>query len=287
MHWVYLVLFTALLQALKDVFIKRTVRRVHYIIVCWSYCVFALVFLAPAVAYVGIPEIKSGFWVALVMSGTFNTIAFLLYFKALQSSDLSLTIPMLTFTPLFMLITSPIIVGEFPSRMGLLGILLIVTGSYVLNVRRMQRGFFSPFKALFHHKGPKLMFLVALIWSLTANYDKIGLQNSSPVFWLFAAFLFIALALTPIVFIAVRVEFGQAVANAGNIACIGFLEAVSLIFQMVALTMTLVPYVVSIKRTSVIFGVILGSLIFKEKGFKERLVGAALMVCGVFCIALF
>jgi len=287
MHWVYLVLFTALLQALKDVFIKRTVRRVHYIIVCWSYCVLTVVFLIPALAYVGIPEIKTEFWTALMMSGTLNTAAFLLYFKALHSSDLSITVPMLTFTPLFMLITSPIIVGEFPSRMGLLGILLIVTGSYVLNARRLQKGFFAPFKALFHHKGPKLMFFVAVIWSVAANYDKIGLENSSPVFWLFAAFLFIAVTLTPIMIILARSEIGQAFANAGNIACIGFFEAVSLIFQMAALTMTLVPYVVSVKRTSVIFGVVLGSLIFKEKGFKERMAGAALMVCGVLCVAFF
>ena len=287
MHWVYLVLFTALLQALKDVFIKKTVRRVHYILVCWSYCVLTVAFLAPALAYVGIPEIRAGFWTALVISGVLNSMAFLLYFKALHSSDLSLTIPMLTFTPLFMLITSPILVGEFPSPMGLLGILLIVAGSYVLNVRRLQRGFLAPFQALFLHKGPKLMFLVALIWSVAANYDKIGLERSSPVFWLLATFLFIALALTPIMLIAARSEFGQALTNAGNIACVSFFEAVSLTFQMIALTMTLVPYVVSIKRTSVIFGVILGSLIFKEKGFRERLAGAALMVCGVFCIALF
>jgi len=287
MHWVYLVLFTALLQAVKDVFIKRTVRRVHCLVVCWSYCVLTVLFLAPALAYVGIPETGSEFWSALVVSGVLNTIAFVLYFKALQSSDLSLTVPMLTFTPLFMLLTSPILAGEFPTRMGPLGMLLIVTGSYVLNVRRLQKGFFAPFKLLFHHKGPKLMFLVALIWSVTANYDKIGLEQSSPVFWLFAAFLFIALALTPITLVLARAEMGQALANAGNIACIGFFEAVSLVFQMIALTMTLVPYVISIKRTSVIFGVILGTLIFKEKGFKERLAGAALMVCGVFCIALF
>jgi uncharacterized membrane protein len=55
---------------------------------------------------------------------------------------------------------------------------------------------------------------------------------------------------------------------------------------MVALTMALVPYVIAVKRLSAVFGVLIGALLFKESGLAERLFGTALMVAGVFFIAL-
>ena len=51
-------------------------------------------------------------------------------------------------------------------------------------------------------------------------------------------------------------------------------------------TLTLVAYVIAIKRTSVCFGVLWGHLIFHEKGMKERLTGAVVMVLGVVLIVL-
>jgi len=55
---------------------------------------------------------------------------------------------------------------------------------------------------------------------------------------------------------------------------------------MKAISLTLVAYVIAIKRTSVIISVIFGHSIFKEKGIKERLLGAIIMVIGVLFITL-
>ena len=55
---------------------------------------------------------------------------------------------------------------------------------------------------------------------------------------------------------------------------------------MTAISLTLVTYVIAIKRTSVIMSVLWGAIIFKEKGIKERLVGAVIMVLGVVLIVL-
>jgi drug/metabolite transporter (DMT)-like permease len=68
---------------------------------------------------------------------------------------------------------------------------------------------------------------------------------------------------------------------------IGLVAAIRSVFQMSAIALTLVAYVISIKRTSVIFGILFGVLILKEKGLSERLTGAFIMVVGVFLIAWF
>ena len=67
---------------------------------------------------------------------------------------------------------------------------------------------------------------------------------------------------------------------------IGFFAAVRAVTQMLAINLTLVAYVISIKRTSVLFSIVFAYLVFKEKGIKERLSGAILMVLGVCLITL-
>lgn len=276
---------TALFQALLDISAKQ-VKEVSGLVLCWAYCYGTSLLLLPGLLYFGIPEIHPQFWPALAANGVLNGTAFTLYFTAIQSSDLSLTVPMQTFTPMFMLLTSPLLVHEFPGTWGIAGIFLIVTGSYLLNLREWSKGLFAPFRALLREPGPRLMLLVAVIWSFSGNIDKIGIENSSKLFWLVTQFGLIGILLTFVVaFREGRKAFR--IFRAGYAPwLVAVFQASGAVCQMTALTMTIVPYVISIKRLSVIFGVILGSLLFKEPGLKARLPAAALMCAGVFLITL-
>ena len=49
--------------------------------------------------------------------------------------------------------------------------------------------------------------------------------------------------------------------------------------------MAQIPYLIAVKRTSVIMTSLFGFFLFKEKGVKERLAGTILMVLGVFILA--
>ena len=112
--WFILALGTALTQAAKDVLIKK-ITLGDGLVLCCAFCWMSTAMLLAALAATGVPEIKPGFWLALGSSAAINSVALTLYFTAIRASDLSLTAPMLTFTPLFMLATSPVIVGEYPT----------------------------------------------------------------------------------------------------------------------------------------------------------------------------
>lgn len=287
--WLIFSFLTAFFESTKDVFSKKSLKNINEYAVAWSLRFFALPFLIPFLFFIKIPSwgaLESKFWIALLVSGFLNLIATVLFMKAIKYSDLSTTIPMITFTPLFLLMTSPLIVGEFPAALGLLGILFIVAGSYVLNIQERHKGYLAPFKALLKEKGPKLMLLVAFIWSITSNFDKIGVQNSSPIFWSIAINTFIALAMFPLMFYKSQKNISQFPIKLKALVPIGLFSALTVIFQMTAINLTLVAYVISIKRTSAIMSVLLGCLIFKEKGIRERIVGVVIMVIGVLLITL-
>lgn len=216
-----------------------------------------------------------------------NMVAVTLYMRAIKASDLSLTLAMLTFTPLFMLVTSPVILGEFPDRLGGLGMILIIAGAYLLHLGPFQnRRLLDPFRALWNVPGSRIMLLVAFIWSFTANLDKIGVTNSSPAFWLFSFFLVMSLGLTPVVLLRSHRPLRQLRGNVQALVLVGLFGSLALVLQMWAITLTLAAYVVSIKRMSVVFGVLFGYFVFGEKGLNRRLVCAALMVAGVALIAM-
>ncbi|MCI0698202.1 DMT family transporter [candidate division KSB1 bacterium] len=287
MTWFVLSLLTALCESLKDVFSKRGLEDIDEYVIAWSLRFFAVLFLLPILFFVKLPTLTKDFWLALFLGGGLNAICTILYMKAIKQAALSLTVPLVAFTPLFLLLTSPFMIGEFPDLSGIGGILLIVIGSYVLNFSAKPRGYLAPFRALFKESGPRLMLLVAFLWSITANCDKIGIRNSSPLFWSIAATTFMSLVLVPIMLYKSPRAIKQLPAVFKKLVPIGFFCALTVIFQMLAVSLTLVAYVIAIKRTSTVMSVLWGFLIFKEAGFKEHLQGAGIMVAGVLLISLF
>jgi uncharacterized membrane protein len=155
-----------------------------------------------------------------------------------------------------------------------------------LNIQRFDEGILSPIKALFEERGPVLMLSVAFIWSITANVDKIGVLNSSPIFYSFT----LSGALTVELFIAMHLRSKkypeQIKRNLRGLVPIGLFFSLGILSQMTAIEMTLAPFVIAIKRTSILIGSIYGFVIFKESNLRERLLGASIMILGLLMIIL-
>lgn len=277
---------TALFESLKDLAGKFGLKQLDEFFISWSMMAFALPILLPFLFFIDIPELNGTFYQALLYGGILNGISLILYMRAIKLSALSITIPMITFTPLFLLVTSPIMLGEYPSAVGIFGVLLIVFGSYMLNIKKSGEGLLKPFRALVEEPGPRLMLLVAFIWSITSNIDKIGVQNSSPVFWSIAMTCFLAIALFPLMLIYSKPTSKTVARQLRYLIPLGLFNALTFVTQMIAINFILVAYVISIKRGSAILSVVWGHLFFEEKGIRERLTGVIIMVAGVMLIAI-
>lgn len=286
MTWLIFAGLTALFDSLKDVQSKRAFPFVDIYLVSWSLFALMLPVLAGIWAMHRIPLLGPQFALALTVGGVLNAIAVLLFVIALNSSDLSITVPLLTLSPLFLLVTSPWLVGEYPSVVDMLGVGLILLGSYILNLTNIRDGFLSPFRAILRERGPRLMLIVAFIWSITANFDKIGVLNSSPEFWVVSLFSFIAVLLLPIVVFKSNQPLKQIQLHYPSLLLIGALNGLTVFLQMQAIQIAPVTRVIAIKRMSTLLGVFWGYLFFKESGIRERMIGAAIMVLGVFVIML-
>lgn len=285
MLWVPLALMTAVFESAKDVLSKLHLRQADEYLVAWAWRCFALPFLLPPLLFLPLPRPEGEFWWALLVSGVLNTVSAVLYMQALKASDLSLTVPMVAFSPLFLLLTSPLLLGEAPGWRGVAGVLLIVAGSYRLGSAPGRRGLLAPLRALLAERGPRLMLLVALIWSVSANIDKIGVLHSSPLHWAAALNGFVALALLPAV--VLRCRGGRPLPHdRKGLLLIGAAGGLGSACQMAAISLTLVPYVIAIKRSSTVMSVLWGHLRLGETGIRRRLPAALLMLAGILLITL-
>lgn len=284
--WIVYSLLTALFNSLKSVSSKKSLRSLDKYVVSWFVHFLPFVFIMPLAFAVGFPELGEDFWPVFVLDCCLSAVATVLSIKALMRCDLSVTVPMSAFTPLFLLFTSYLILGEIPSAGGFIGVIMVVVGAYFLNISERKNGWKAPFKALIKEEGPKLMLAAAFIWSITGNLDKIAVQNSSPIFFSMSENFLIALLITPFALGKIRKQKREIAKEKIHIAAIGIFSALMVIFQMIAIQEALVVYVLAIKRVSILISIILGGLIFKEKGIKQRFIGGAIMVLGVLFITL-
>lgn len=285
MVWFVFAFLAALFSALMAVFKKKSLKDVDEYFVGWSWRFFTVLFLIPLLLFTKF-EFGDKFWIALLIGGSLNAINTIIIVKAIKESDISITMPMISFTPLFILILSPLIINELPSFTGLIGVLLIVLGAYFLKIKEIKKGLLVPFKSLFKEKGPRLMLLAAFIWSITSIYDKIGTLNSSPILWSFLMNLFIVGLISPIMLYKSKNKISLLKTKFYYLIPIGLFGAAMAVSQMTAVSIGIVSYVISIKRTSILLSVLFGFFVFKEKNIKPRLMGAIIMILGVLLITL-
>ena len=115
--------------------------------------------------------------IILVIMGLLSALLFL---KAIRQSELSLTIPLLSLSPMFSSLFSFFFLNEKLLNIQYLGIFLIILGTLILYSKKLTLNeILQSFKIILTNNSAKLMVLVSIIWSLTPVLDKLCLKNSS------------------------------------------------------------------------------------------------------------
>jgi len=286
MEWFLYALLCALSLSTTDALSKKALKNTDELIVAWVRVGFSLPFLFFTILPIELPHLDRTFWHTLVILLPLEITAILLYIKAIKVSPLSLTIPFLSLTPVFLIITSFLILGEFPDKSGLAGILLITIGAYLLNLHQGQKEILSPFKSIFKEKGSVIMIGVAFIYSITSNYGKVAILHSDPLFFgAFYTFL-LTMILFPFALFKILKQPLRFKAQLKTFLLIGLFYALMVIFHYQAIARVEVAYMISIKRTSLLFSVLYGGLVFKETNISERFIGSLIMLIGVVFITL-
>jgi drug/metabolite transporter (DMT)-like permease len=286
--WIILSLIAAFTGGTSDALTKRALLKNNVYAIAWLRQLVVVILLAPCLFIIPIPQINEDFSRAFLTALPFEVLAYIFYMKAIKISPLSLTVPFLSLTPICLMVIPYVILGESVSIIGGAGILLIAIGSYTLNIKEIRKGFFEPIRAISREKGSIFMIITAILYGFTNTFGKQAIENSSALFFGVTYNIAFFMALSPVIFKIGKIHlhghickktFGAAIAP-------GFFAAITVIFYTVALSLANVAYMVAVSRLSLLVGVIYGHFLFKETGFRERMVGTMLMLIGFSIIAL-
>lgn len=290
MEWLPITLLCALSLAASDAATKAWLPDYSARELSLVRFTVAGLLLSPVFLFYPLGSPEPGFWLWMAALVPLEILAMLLYMTSIRDHPLSLTLPYLAFTPVFVLLTGWLILGEQADSSGFSGILLVVFGGWLLNVEHAEirnwRTWADPLKAIVREPGSRMMLGVALIFSLTSVGGKAAMQYSTPES--FGAFYFATTgAVTALVFsVGNRRILPRLWRRPLPVLLVAGLTAVMVASHFIALSLVEVAYMVSVKRTSLLFGILFGALFFHERGLGTHLVAGAIMVCGIYLIVL-
>lgn len=286
MLWFFLSMIAAFLMATNGAYMKRFFSDVSP----WDMCIIPFFYATPlcgaALLFIDIPTIGPGFFPALSWVLPLTMVAIILHFRAIHMSPLSLTLPFLSFTPVFVFVTGDLLLDETLSTWGTVGILLVVAGGYILNIDSAKHGVLGPIKAIFKEPGSAIMLIVAALYGLCSVGGKVLILHSSPMFAAMTLFGLYGPLLTIVLVGVGKASFKTITSRPLLGMGVGFFIFIEIICHNIAISLTAAAYMITIKRMAGIFSVMYGWLWFNERGIRYRLVGTGVMTLGAGCIAI-
>jgi len=284
MDWFVLSLICAYLMSTSEVLSKLLMRENDEWTIGSGILLMSLPFLVPLAIRMDSFPISQDLIVLIAIQIPFEILAYYIYLSAIRIAPLSLSVPYLSFTPVFAILTAALLLQEKISSQGFIGIFMVTVGAYVLNIERFAHHPLAPLKAIFKSSGSRRMLLVALIWSLTATLGKKGVQLSDPTF--FGIFYMLTLSISMAAIAGWRIKRHTTTVNLKGRNLIwlilgGLVTAFGTITHFHAIKLAPVSYMIAVKRTGLIFSVLYGGLIFKEEHIRQRLLGTCIMLSGV------
>ena len=243
--------------------------------------------LLPLLVIQPMPELATEFWYWVAALIPLEVTAMLLYSQAIRDTSLSLTLPYLAFTPVFNTLTGYVLLQETVSLKGFSGIVLVVFGAWLLNLehaRGERFDLFAPFRAIVSERGSRLMLITAALYSLTSVLGKGALAYTTPVF--FGTLYYVAIGFTVIIAFSIGAKTPVHVLwrrPAPHLA-IGLFMGIMVLTHFFAIQQVEVAYMVAVKRTSLLFGILYSVLLFHERARFEHFVAAGMMLAGVYSI---
>lgn len=281
----FLILVTVLLRIfsnpLANVFQKQlTTKGNHPLLVNFlTYLLLsvACLFFATTVPWSELPQ---QFWVYAVLGGIVGALGNGFLVKALQKGDLSVLGPINSYKSVVGVIAGIFLLGEFPNLWGILGIVLIIYGSYFVLDTTKER--FSI--ALLKKSEIQFRLWAMILTAVEAVFVKKVIVASSTttafMTWCYSGAFF-----SFVLLFIYKPDFLKEIKKTDRVdvykyiflvICIGIMQLTT----NYAIEHMDVGYALSLFQLSTIISVFFGYRFFQEQDIRKKLVGSAIMIIG-------
>lgn len=282
---IFLVLIAAMFQALRDFMTKQSKEKLLFV---WWMTFFSLLILSPICIYFIIqtqPPLEAlAFAIGM---GLVHASYWTLYSKAYEHGDISHVYPIIHCAPAFVLVFGILFLQEKPDQMGILGILIVTIGLYLISMKNLHwKSLADPILSLIKDQHTQFAFL-ALFFVITYSLlDKVAVHKLHPMVYVFIMTIsalsifsiFIHKHIKKAWLRPIQTDFKKVIFAA-------LFASINYPLALFALQLTNVSYIAGFRQISVIFAVLLGIFFLKEVRSKLRIFSACLIFLGAVLIA--
>lgn len=287
--WI-VILVRVLANPFSNVFQKLLTRK-HadpLFIILMTHALLSLVGLPLFLPHVR--GLSGAFWVNLLIVAALTVWGNVLIVAALRLSDLSVLGPINAYKSVVSLVPGLILLGEVPGRWGLLGIALIVVGSYFIVDKRVSEPRRNLFVRFFDDRGVQYRLAALVVSAVEAVFLKRAAlaSNATVTFAGWAVTGFGAGLVAAVVLLGgqFRAQVGLVRRHGSQFVILAITTGLMQFCTIVSFGGLKVGYALALFQTSTLLTVLLGYKVFRERNILERLVGSAIMVGGAILIML-
>jgi uncharacterized membrane protein len=282
-----LVLISALMHAVRN-FLTKTAHDKQIFV--WWYELLGMLFFAPLFAYGFWRQafVLEGIWPMAILSGMLHFLYWWWLSRALDEGDLSRVYPIARSAPALVFIVAVLYMGEAVSLPGVIGILLAALGVYTISLNRLTpAALVQPLRNFRNDAATRYALLTLLAVAAYSIVDKQAVTHFHPVAFAFI-YPWFSIVLLSAYITAVKkkgVLRREWRVNRWSILACGVLGIFGYFLILVAFSLERVSYVVGLRQISVVFSVLLGTILLKERHGRQRMLSAVMIFIGVFLIA--
>ena len=288
--WFPLALTSAVTTSLYSLLTKRLTKSLPLTTFLFVSNLSALVFMFLIILSMGgIPEVTPRFYGYVFTFSIMDLIAFIAFSYALKHYEMSMLTPLRAFIPAIATSVAFFALGEIPTPLKLLGILIIMCGAYALNISDASTRFLAPLKKLFNNRGMQIYSIMVVLFGITPIFQKKAIFETEPVTPLYVSFfglLLVTIYFGVYVIRSIKKDVLQIKKNSSWLLVYGLIYAVGQLVSYLAFSKANIGYVTAVFNSSILFSILFGGVLLKEQRMKERLLGASIMILGVVLLAI-
>jgi len=289
-QWYLLALISAFFSATAAIYEKKALFKEKAIGFSTLFAIFNLLLAIPFFFFINFELVTSSALLVLFFKSILGGAAFICVMQAIKNLELSAALPLLVITPGLVALGAFFILGETLTQIEILGVFLLLIGTYTLQLKPKQK-LLGPFKTFFKNKAYFYIITALILFTTTSILDKAILKNFKLPVNAFMGFQHLFLAIIFIIFIISTKKTSELKHSLKFswtiILTISIFTIIYRYTQISAVKIAPVALVLSIKRISVFFAVLIGGKLFHEHNLLIRTIATGIMVMGAVLIIVY
>jgi drug/metabolite transporter (DMT)-like permease len=277
----FAVIIRILVNPFSNVLQKQiTIKGQHPLFInLFTYFVLAIISTV-FIFDISVQSLDSSFWWYSLAGGITGALGNGFIIKALEKGDLSVLGPINAYKSIIGMVFAYLLIKEVPNTWGLLGMVLIIIGSYFVLDTTEEKFSWKLFKT------PAIQYRLAalILTGIQAVLDKKVIEHSNLEI-AFAGWSIFGAGFSFVFIFFTKVSIKQEVKKFNTSIVVKYVFLVTTVGLMLASTnYTLshmpVGYALALFQLSILLSVVLGHRLFNELHLAKKLMGASIMIIG-------